>query len=218
LNDLVVRTFAISDRSIKNITPIISLLNSPGLLKDGRECVWSLIMEKAPTYDQFSSVYKWKGDWIYLTKYLLIEKSLNAKEMFCEAAKNSIEAFVLIYDYLVDNCQSVIFEEDFLNSVLFLPIKNENSLTIIKYINYLLQINNKYKSYILDHIKLKLMRQVDNILCMIDKKVDYDFSEIQASINIIKDLGCFADIKPMLEEKSCINAIFKSEIQKIINE
>lgn len=129
MNELVVKTFKynvdLSEDLItnENLISLISLLNSPGLLEDGHECIWKLIFEKKNDIPLviFASQYKFKGDWVNVAKFILEHSEVDHQEIIqlaVEAARESIEAFSILFDFLLNHAPAHFFSVNFAQAII----------------------------------------------------------------------------------------------------
>lgn len=135
---LVERAFALNDGEVNNVYDIIGLLNIPQVESTSRALIWNLIIEKMPTFDEFKSAYRWIGDWVYLTKYL-VKRPLGEAgvlESLRECAKNSMDAFALAYPWLVENGGDILVNAGFVGAVMELDI-GEHDDVVREYVNKL---------------------------------------------------------------------------------
>ncbi|OHT10220.1 hypothetical protein TRFO_20511 [Tritrichomonas foetus] len=130
-----------TDDDIDDILAMISLLNSPELHESGRKCVWKLIFDCKPTFIEFISVYNWKGDWKDLAIYLMIEKSPDCVDLAIEASRNSLEAFEILFEFLIENAPEKIMTLSFIQAIMTQTM-NYNHDFVIHFIKSLCIINN----------------------------------------------------------------------------
>lgn len=139
---------------------IIKLLNLTDLLDDGRECIWKLVFAQKDTipFAAFNYIYKWKGDWEKVARFIVykyegknksnINESSNesnfvtsngtinlAVETAIEASMNSLEAFSILMDFLIEFSPETFYNKtDFAQSILSQEINENTANTIIKFI------------------------------------------------------------------------------------
>lgn len=222
LNEIVVKTFAF-DSTLQNenendlsnvidynkLLSIISLLNSPALLSDGRKCVWDLVFAQRDTipFTAFNYIYKWKGDWPQVAKFIVCKfegknkANINepdddsddnnfvvlsgavdsAVELSIEASMNSLEAFSILLDFLLEfSPETVLNKADFAQSIISQEIDEKSSQIIIRFIKLFLSNDQNLNDQNLnvkelvriesvsesDFVDEKLLRPIANVFIM----------------------------------------------------
>ena len=133
LDSLVSRTCRYSSECEFDPLPLVSLLNSADLGSEGRNCLWRIMVEKKPDYEQFAKQFTWKGDQEQLIDYLLAVKSPLSKTLLLESTQTNVAAFAKAYSFLKEIAAQEIMEITFITAVLSLDFQSYTD-AIVRYI------------------------------------------------------------------------------------
>lgn len=160
-NELIIKSFAYNKGEFTDVLPLVSLLNTPVLSEEARKLIWDLIITISPPFDDFIKNFSYKGDWELLTKYLMIEKNIKAKDLLVQAGQNSIEAFDLAYEFLEEFAKDEISNSMYSESVLTKDLRG-HSHTIVNYIEFLIKDMNDEEQikHVIEPIIINLMSHV----------------------------------------------------------
>ncbi|OHS93051.1 hypothetical protein TRFO_12061 [Tritrichomonas foetus] len=233
MNEVVFRTFKSNAGCVDDIYPLISLLNSPNLLNDGRYYIWSLIYFVNPPFEQFIDVYKWKGDWAYLAKYVAQcnydssnETILDQiKQIAVEASQKSLEAFDYLFDILYKfDCQTFT-SFNFIN--LIFERVFERPKIIIKYIQFfneknILNLNNPTnltEDSLLKHLISMLKTKVEFIENLVKDHNGVNPNDIKPIAGTFEVLSVFPNLRELYlsDVETMKKLVLSPEVEETIN-
>lgn len=230
ISDLVVSTFECNNGSLlpENVIDLVSILNNPELSEQARNLIWNVVYENKPSYEQFKSVFTWKGDYPMLVKYLLSivgnneETSKSVIEaLILDCARNSIEALISAFEYLKANMADQIRKEDFVHSVLRLkvsPTESQHEDILEKFLLFIFEGRNEEQ---IDALLLPLTKKVIDVSRFLSDVLE-DPSEGEINKNDIEPLlvplRVFAKLQigthPILQDLGKLQHVLQSNAVK----
>ena len=229
MNEMVVKTFKYNNGEISDISHLISLLNSPELLNDGRQCIWSLIYETHPPLSEFLNNYKWKGDWDFLARYVSNQhfdiSNNNTREfkiiskLAIEAAQNSCIAFDILFDFLVQYENKSLYSSNFILTII--ENSSYSSDIIIRFIigqekESGITQNNIVLKELVSNLKSNILK-LQNIIDQNGELLQNDFIIIKRGFEILASIQKIAQID-YSEEKAAFKELLNcSYVQEIMS-
>lgn len=178
LSELVTTTLKYNNGDIPDVIDLVSFLNNPELSTEARSSIWNLIDEKKPSYTSFKSVFKWKGDYFYLSRYLLsicsTENNDNQDHInssIYECAMNSIESLMISFDYLKEKMPEMIRNEEFVHPIFklnFDPEKHEEEF-LEKFVLFITENKNEES---INSLLKPLVAKINNISKFVSDVLD----------------------------------------------
>ena len=214
LDELVIKSFKLNSDNdmpddINYVINIGGILNSPLIGNSSRELIWNLIFKVMPPYLQFRETYKYKGDWVNFTKYLLQsinnESETDTKKKIIhdiiECSKSSLESFSLAFPCLRENANNKISNIDFCSSIFKHEIHENDIETISNYLKFLFENtdNSQHPNILLPLVTIVTL-QIDFILDVIEDVRDYslissNFEHIIHPLRILSQLSKEAEFE-----------------------
>ena len=172
LDSLVSRTCRYSSECEFDPLPLVSLLNSADLGSEGRNCLWRIMIEKKPDYEQFAKQFTWKGDQEQLIDYLLAVKSPLCKTLLLESTQTNVAAFAKAYSFLKEIAAQDIMEITFITAVLSLDFQSYTD-AIVRYIEDAFVAHPDDKDRIIRPIVSKLVMRVHFVTGILSDVLSY---------------------------------------------